>query len=400
MRILAARLEAPVQSWGEGDAWNMRSTERFPTLTAVTGMIGAAMGIGRKSPELDKICRSLHMAAREDRAGTIREEFGIISDQKCANETAKPPSFVQRSYLQNAVYTVALASGNDALLDKIRDAFLAPVFRIYLGRKECVPSVPVIWMEAEAKSPVDFLEKTMGERNECLCCVEQPHPLRMDGSLFRGIMVLENKNGPGTYEHVIKIPAGSDIARNITTDVVAAHVFVQSLLHEERQSGRTQFAVREKDDAVKITIRTTHKKLKESPPAPAQAESSVKNIKTDYKEGQKLRFDITLNTSRKRNGKREQIRPGGSGGAAQYHEQEQWFVNKALEWGFKVTRDNLHVIGSKRKTGVKEKKRISYESARFTGRLKVTDPELFKKSLENGIGSEKAYGAGLLFVEG
>ena len=47
MATLLLRLAAPLQAWGSGSKFNIRSTEREPTKSGVIGMIAAAMGIQR-----------------------------------------------------------------------------------------------------------------------------------------------------------------------------------------------------------------------------------------------------------------------------------------------------------------------------------------------------------------
>jgi CRISPR system Cascade subunit CasE len=42
--------------------------------------------------------------------------------------------------------------------------------------------------------------------------------------------------------------------------------------------------------------------------------------------------------------------------------------------------------------------RLTFGAVRFEGRLRVLDAELFRRALENGVGSGKAYGFGLLSV--
>ena len=51
MKILSMQVEGVMQSWSDSGDWNVRSTQKFPTLSAIVGMAGAAMGIERGDHE-------------------------------------------------------------------------------------------------------------------------------------------------------------------------------------------------------------------------------------------------------------------------------------------------------------------------------------------------------------
>ena len=82
-------------------------------------------------------------------------------------------------------------------------------------------------------------------------------------------------------------------------------------------------------------------------------------------------------------------------------QQKQWLLKRAEEHGFKITETCFDVVKNQ---WYQFKKRrndsgvVSLLGATFEGRLQVTDPEKFIKSLTEGIGKEKAYGMGLLTI--
>ncbi|MEA2080768.1 MAG: type I-E CRISPR-associated protein Cas6/Cse3/CasE [Pseudomonadota bacterium] len=64
------------------------------------------------------------------------------------------------------------------------------------------------------------------------------------------------------------------------------------------------------------------------------------------------------------------------------------FSNKTV-YRFQVTITNLPLTGGKE---------INFSTLDYSGLLTVTDPELFKAALFQGIGPAKAFGCGLLLV--
>lgn len=129
--------------------------------------------------------------------------------------------------------------------------------------------------------------------------------------------------------------------------------------------------------------------------------------------GAVLRFRLRANPTRKvetktladgikRNGKRVELRT----------EQEQlsWLRRKGAEGGFEIVsvRTAAEVpdvrVSDEGKVGgfrnsipsANGKRRLTFGSVLFEGRLRVTDPEKFRATLERGVGSAKAYGFGLL----
>lgn len=126
-----------------------------------------------------------------------------------------------------------------------------------------------------------------------------------------------------------------------------------------------------------------------------------------------LRFRLRANPTRKidtksssdgtkRNGKRVEL----------YREEDQigWLKRKATDCGFRVCNLtvksgtlNLNINPEGKITGRRwrnetSKEKLTFGSVLFEGELEVIDPTSFKKGLENGIGSGKAYGFGLLSI--
>lgn len=81
--------------------------------------------------------------------------------------------------------------------------------------------------------------------------------------------------------------------------------------------------------------------------------------------------------------------------------QEQWLFDRAEKHGFTLAPDAFSVVHSqwiKFKKGSDGGRTVSLLSVTYEGVLTVTDSELFRKTLTDGLGRGKAYGMGLLTV--
>jgi CRISPR system Cascade subunit CasE len=146
------------------------------------------------------------------------------------------------------------------------------------------------------------------------------------------------------------------------------------------------------------------------------AESKDLSVKWDFiGNSSVLRFRLRANPTRKintktaadaikRNGKRVELRTE--------EEQLDWLRRKAGNGGFEIlsvqtaslvpdarisNEDKIHGSRTDPSNG-NRKSRLTFASVLFEGKLRVTDREKFRTSLELGVGSAKAYGFGLLSV--
>lgn len=82
-------------------------------------------------------------------------------------------------------------------------------------------------------------------------------------------------------------------------------------------------------------------------------------------------------------------------------QQEQWLLNKAERSGFHLRTgmdSGPTVVVSDREVKKFSRGRhtVTLSTARYDGRLEVTDATLFRRSLTGGIGAAKGYGCGLM----
>lgn len=158
-------LEAPLQSWGHDSKFGRRDSLDFPTKSGVLGLICSARGAGGEERDWLSAWADLDMQVQayvhQDRKGMplprlpLMRDFHMIGsgyDSKDPWQTLLIPKksdgsaavgggtkMTYRYYLQDMAYAVAL-QGPAELLRKAADALENPVWDVYLGRKNCVPT--------------------------------------------------------------------------------------------------------------------------------------------------------------------------------------------------------------------------------------------------------------------
>lgn len=135
MSTLLLRFKAPMQSWGISAKFDSRSTERYPSKSAVIGMIAGALG-RRRNEAIDDLDQ-LRFGLRVDREGELLRDFQTAKNPNVKTSVYGKPG-IYRDYLADAAFLVGL-EGNDDMLQKIEYALKHPVFPIFLGRRSCPP---------------------------------------------------------------------------------------------------------------------------------------------------------------------------------------------------------------------------------------------------------------------
>lgn len=116
------------------------------------------------------------------------------------------------------------------------------------------------------------------------------------------------------------------------------------------------------------------------------------------KTGDKWRFRLTANPTKSVSDPKNEKR-GKVVAHITTDFQKKWLVEKSEKNGFSVTENSFDVVESRWARFYKKgSKAISLLSVTYEGILEVTDADIFKNALINGIGRGKAYGMGLLTV--
>lgn len=137
MTVLVLTLAGPLQAWGSASRFTTRATDDAPTKSGVIGLLAAARGLRRTDPLEDLL--SLRFGVRIDQPGELLRDFQTA--RSLDGREAMPLSY--RFYRADARYLVGLESARDTL-ERLVDSLLHPVYPLYLGRRSCPPSEPLI----------------------------------------------------------------------------------------------------------------------------------------------------------------------------------------------------------------------------------------------------------------
>lgn len=176
-KYLAIRLQGPLQSWGAVSQYSRRNTGLMPTKSALAGMCCAAMGLSRgsagESPFLQqfsalrmiaiaipRFVESPYQNSANELAVRRLVDFHTVQNTRRAAGGLKPSHITHRQYLTDASFGVVL-EGDTEPLDRIADALADPVWGIWLGRKSCIPTAPVLAGLCESRD--DALRLLIGE---------------------------------------------------------------------------------------------------------------------------------------------------------------------------------------------------------------------------------------------
>lgn len=181
MEHLIMVLEAPMMSFGGEIVDNHGVTLRFPTARMLTGLLANSMGWHRYDGEsLDALQERLVYAARLDREpvqgyGVLRDfqtvalgagdrgwtTWGVPEGRAGSPATFDSPHLRYRDYLPDVQFTVALRlvrHGQAPVLQELADALGRPARPLFLGRKPCIPSRPVLGGMVDAENALAALQ--------------------------------------------------------------------------------------------------------------------------------------------------------------------------------------------------------------------------------------------------
>lgn len=143
--VLLLRLQAPMQAWGVQSLFPIRDTARFPTRSAIIGLLCAASGKSRDEDlsEFDQ----LRLGIRVDHPGVVMKDFQTAQDAyKASGGISKNPSISNRYYLSDAAFLAAIEGEDAGQLERYYAALQHPQWLLFLGRRAFPPSKPV-WLK-------------------------------------------------------------------------------------------------------------------------------------------------------------------------------------------------------------------------------------------------------------
>lgn len=206
-RYLLLWLEAPLQSWGADSKFGRRDTMSFPTRSGVLGLILCALGASGKQKELlgrmadmgqtvisfvrtrkdtngnpiglerEPLLRDFHMVGSGYRDTDPWETLHIPKTSEGKKAVGGGAKMTYRYYLQDAKFAV-IFEVPEGLALSFADALQNPVFDLYLGRKNCVPT--------------DFIyQGTYGKEEEAF---KQAFCIMEDKKLMEDFRILEGEH--------------------------------------------------------------------------------------------------------------------------------------------------------------------------------------------------------------
>jgi len=150
-------LDAPLQSWGYQSRFDRRTTLSYPTRSGILGMICAARGNDWSDTdalrELDVLSMTVLVFQQGGRltdfhtvgGGYDRDRQKLFIPHTAQDELRSPGKETvptHREYLEQSKFGVVLG-GPRKLIEAIHYALVDPVWGIWLGRKACIPALPV-----------------------------------------------------------------------------------------------------------------------------------------------------------------------------------------------------------------------------------------------------------------
>lgn len=153
---LALLLDGPLQSWGFSSRFQRRTTGLHPTKSGVIGIVCAAMGLAKGSPEergtLPQLAKvkmtSVALPRRLPGANgplsvrRLEDYHTVLNTRRASGVMNKDAVVTHRQYLLDARFGVIL-EGDRLVLARAAAALEDPVWGVWFGRKSCIPAEPV-----------------------------------------------------------------------------------------------------------------------------------------------------------------------------------------------------------------------------------------------------------------
>ncbi len=180
MNVMVLRFDAPLMSFGSVIVDHINRTDQFPYRAMLVGLMANAMGLSRRDADAHESLQSrLTYAARQDRSGIVLMDFHTVDfspagsmssdrgwtaegklEERKGGDASEGTHIRHRYYLADAIVTAAcsVAGPDDDLgFSAVVSALRSPARPLFLGRKCCIPSTPVLMGTTEAASPREAL---------------------------------------------------------------------------------------------------------------------------------------------------------------------------------------------------------------------------------------------------
>lgn len=171
MRVLLLRFDAPLMSFGGVMVDQHGPTDRFPGTSLLTGLFGNALGWRHGDADrLEALQARIEYAARWDVAPEPLLDYHTVElgqpkmreagwttrgepEHRSGGDDARYGTHIRlRHYWANGVMTVAVALNgeNHPTIDDLARALQEPARPLFIGRKTCLPSAPILLDDVDA----------------------------------------------------------------------------------------------------------------------------------------------------------------------------------------------------------------------------------------------------------
>lgn len=170
--FLVFTLAGPMAAWGDVAVGESRPTFARPSKSAVLGLVAAALGLTRNEEAGHQALREGYgLAVWPLSAGHLLLDYhtaqvptgtasrGLPTRRDELAQTSINTTLSTRAYRTDAFSVVALWTRGGARwnLDRLAAALLQPAFPLFLGRRSCPPSLPLMPRQIEAETLADAL---------------------------------------------------------------------------------------------------------------------------------------------------------------------------------------------------------------------------------------------------
>lgn len=171
MDYLVFQLTAPLAAWGDVAVGEYRGSREHPGVSALIGLLGAALGVRREDEAAHlalrdgylfavgvvaagQLLRDYHTAQVPGRSALKGRPHATRQDELNLPRHELNTILSTRDYRQGAAYAVAVQveAGAPHTLTALAQALREPRFVLYLGRKCCPPAAPLAPQVTQADS--------------------------------------------------------------------------------------------------------------------------------------------------------------------------------------------------------------------------------------------------------
>lgn len=154
------RLEGPLQSWGNVAFDPRRPTRAFPSRSALAGLLANALGWEHRDGERTTgLQDALRYGVREDVPPRLLRDYQTADLERIGKQgwtrwgierrgggSAEGTQILEKFYLADGSLLVALSVGEESTvtLGELAEALHRPARPLFLGRKGCPPSMPLL----------------------------------------------------------------------------------------------------------------------------------------------------------------------------------------------------------------------------------------------------------------